>query len=123
MKYLKRFESVEYLYSSMDDEKYEEYIKENKTVPFNPKYLSYIKNNLRNDVAFIEYNDRIGIILRAFDNKTISIDEYTDEWFIVSIECDDIMSSPYNPAYIYRLCDGFDGLKQCLSNEYIISTQ
>jgi hypothetical protein len=122
MKYLKRFESVEYLYSSMDDEKYEEYIKENKTVPFNPKYLSYIKNNLRNDVAFIEYNDRIGIILRAFDNKTISIDEYTDEWFIVSIECDDIMSGPYNPAYIYRLCDGFDGLKQCLSNEWITST-
>lgn len=122
MKYLKRFESVEYLYSSMDDEVYEEYIQENKTVPFNTKYLTYIKNNLLDDVRFIEYHERLGVILDR-DRKTISIDEYTDEWFIVSIECDDIMSGPFNPAYIYKLCDGFDGLKQCLSNEYIISTQ
>lgn len=120
MKYLKRFESVEYLYTSMDDEEYEEYIKENTTVTFNKKYLPYIESHLCDDVVFVEYHDKLGVILDK-DRKTISIDEYSDEWFVVSIQCDDIMSGPFSPAYIYRLCDGFDGLKQCLSNELIIS--
>jgi hypothetical protein len=48
--------------------------------------------------------------------KRVWINELPDEYFLVRGEVDDIMSGPFNPAFIYFKCDQVEGVIELLKD-------
>ena len=136
MKYLKRFNE------SMDDPTYEEItrsewdsIVENRIRLVDTKYPEIIKkfitdnghdgNNAR--FAVTQLGKRIIIessVFRGFkESWDIGIDICPDEWFLVHITGNSVLSIgdqphtfPFRGSYQYYKCDQLDGLLDCLKN-------
>ena len=54
--------------------------------------------------------------------KSILITQHQDYYFYVVGKVEDIMSGPYNPAFVYFRCDHFEGLLEFLKDHRFIST-
>ncbi len=118
MKHLKKFESFtkEDYYFPIDESEYNY----DNLVDFDKDILNRLKNayklNTHMEVLFVVDGVKYGIYVSGSYPKNILITQHKDEWFYIRGEVDDIMSGPYNPAYIYYKCDQLEGLIEYLSD-------
>ena len=83
----------------------------------NKIYLGYDSSDKRKSSIY-------GITCSARNSypKSIQITQHKDYYFYVAGEVEDIMSGPYNPAFVYFRCDHFEGLLEFLKDHRFIST-